>query len=72
MSIKLANIVLVASVLFGISVAPAHAYLDPGTGSILLQLLLGGFAGLVLVIKLYYQNIRQTLKIWLKRQHPAR
>lgn len=37
--------------------APAHAYLDPGTGSMLLQLLLGGVAGLLVVGKLYWHRI---------------
>ena len=37
--------------------APAFAYLDPGTGSILLQGLLAGVAGAAMVIKLYWQRI---------------
>ena len=36
--------------------APAHAYLDPGNGSMLLQLLLGGVAGLSVVLKLYWRR----------------
>lgn len=32
---------------------PAHAYLDPGTGGMLVQLLLGGIAGAVVIVKLY-------------------
>ena len=34
----------------------AHAYLDPGSGSMLLQLLLGGVAGLAVLLKLYWQR----------------
>ena len=41
---------------FGFS-RPAFAYLDPGSGSMLLQLLLGGVAGAVVVLKLYWQRI---------------
>ena len=37
---------------------PAHAYLDPGTGSMILQLLLGGVAGLLVIGKLYWQRIK--------------
>lgn len=37
--------------------SPAYAYLDPGTGSMLLQLLLGGVAGALVVGKLYFQKI---------------
>ena len=36
---------------------PAHAYLDPGTGSMFLQLLLGGLAGLAVLLKLYWQRL---------------
>ncbi len=31
----------------------ALAYLDPGTGSMVLQFLLGGIAGAVVILKLY-------------------
>lgn len=41
----------------GASSIPAHAYLDPGTGSMILQLLLGGLAGLALVGKLYWAKL---------------
>lgn len=36
----------------------AFAYLDPGTGSMLLQLLLGGIAGAFMVIKLYWARFK--------------
>ncbi len=36
---------------------PAHAYLNPGTGSLTLQLSLGGVAGLIVVGKLYWHRI---------------
>ena len=40
-------------------VAPsaAHAYLDPGSGSMLLQLVLGGLAGLAVIAKLYWHRL---------------
>jgi hypothetical protein len=38
---------------------PAWAYLDPGTGSMMLQVLLGGVAGVLVVGKLYWQRFRQ-------------
>ena len=39
------------------------AYLDPGTGSLFLQLLLGGIAGLIVILKLYWQKILAVLGI---------
>lgn len=52
---------LLAVFAFGLSTTSAHAYLDAGTGSMLLQLLLGGFAGLALVGKLYWHRLLTLL-----------
>ena len=38
--------------------APAHAYVDPGAGGMLLQLLLAGTAGAAMVLKLFWRRIR--------------
>jgi hypothetical protein len=39
-----------------------HAqYLDPGSGSILIQVLLGGLVGLAAVLKLYWSKIRGVI-----------
>ena len=37
---------------------PAFAYIDPGTGSMLLQGLLAGIAGAAVVLKLYWYRIK--------------
>jgi len=36
----------------------AVAYLDPGTGSMLLQVVLGGIAAIGVAIKLYWHKLR--------------
>ena len=36
---------------------PALAYIDPGTGSMILQLVLGGIAGALVVGKMYWQKL---------------
>lgn len=46
----------IAMMAVGLSTSSAHAYLDPGTGSIILQVLLGGVAGLALAAKLYWHK----------------
>lgn len=50
-------------VIFLFCTVPAYAYLDPGTGSFFLQLLLGGVAGLIVVIKLYWHSFLVMLGI---------
>lgn len=42
---------------------PAFAYLDPGTGSMILQLLLGGVAGAMVVGKLYWHRLKEFFGI---------
>ena len=37
------------------------AYLDPGSGSMILQALLGGVAGLFVAVKMFGVRIKETL-----------
>jgi hypothetical protein len=37
--------------------APARAYLDPGSGSMMVQVILGGLAGLAVLIKMFWRRI---------------
>ena len=48
---------LLAVALFLLS-TPAYAYLDPGTGSMLLQAILGGVAGVIIAGKLYWGRVK--------------
>jgi len=48
-------IVLIGAIGFA---SPAYAYLDPGTGSMLVQMLLGGIAGVLVIGKLYWTRIK--------------
>ena len=43
------------------SPTPALAYLDPTTGSMLLQLILGGVAGIAVAFKLFWHRVRSSL-----------
>lgn len=39
----------------------ALAYVDPSAGSMFLQLLLGGVAGVIVIVKLYYRRLLTRL-----------
>ena len=58
-------ITIVILCLIFIFMAPAlsFAYLDPGSGSMLLQIILGGVAGLVVVFKLYWGRFLSLLGV---------
>jgi len=50
----------IAVAILGCSVfaAPSHAYLDPGTGSIILQSILAGIAVAMGVLRLYWYRLK--------------
>ena len=45
------------TILFLLLITDAEAYLDPGTGSMMLQVILGGIAAVGVVIKLYWHKL---------------
>ncbi len=47
-----------AAALLLIAPVPAYAYLDPASGSILLQVVLGGLAGGAVILKLFWGRVR--------------
>lgn len=49
------------AIVFLTTVEPLHAYLDPGTGSMLLQVILGGIAAIGVALKLFWHRIRIAL-----------
>lgn len=40
----------------------AHAYLDPGTGSVALQLLLAGVVGGLATVRLYWDRVKTLIR----------
>ena len=46
---------------------PAHAYIDPGTGSILLQGVVGGVATFLVVMRLYGAKAKKRILALLGR-----
>jgi hypothetical protein len=61
MTRSLTSVAVLGLVLTLFFTGPAWAYLDPGTGSMMLQLLLGGVAGAMVVGKLYWQRLRELV-----------
>jgi hypothetical protein len=49
---------ILSAVILLIFATRAEAYLDPGTGSMLLQVILGGVAAVGVAIKLYWHKLR--------------
>lgn len=51
-------ILTVASVFLMVYTLPAYAYIDPGTGSLVIQSVIGAIAAIGLTIKLYWHKIK--------------
>lgn len=54
--------ILLVLYLVWVNETQAHAYLDPGSGSMLVQLLLGGVAGAAVIVKLGWQRFRDMFR----------
>ncbi|MBI4775659.1 MAG: hypothetical protein HY788_16070 [Deltaproteobacteria bacterium] len=59
----LLGFVSISIVLVLFAAGEAHAYLDAGSGSMLIQIILGGAAGLVVILKLFWRRILEVLGI---------
>jgi hypothetical protein len=53
-------VLLGAAISIGMT-GPAHAYLDPGTGSIVLQAIIGGVAAGLFILRGYFYRVRAWL-----------
>ena len=52
---------LILGLFFTINIQSAYAYLDPGTGSILFQALIGALAGFLITVKIFWHRIKEKL-----------
>ena len=56
------NIKILVLIFYFASVVNAYAYLDPGTGSMILQLILGGIAAFFAIISGFFTKIKNFFK----------
>jgi hypothetical protein len=55
------NSLCLALLLVLVTAVRAHAYVDPGTGSYLLQILIAGLLGAAFALKLYWTRVKGFL-----------
>ena len=59
------NLIPISSILLvfgGSTISDAYAYIDPGSGSVMIQGLIGALVGAGIAIKLYWAKIRMALE----------
>ena len=52
---------IITSLSFGFFVSDAFAYIDPGSGSLVIQLIIGALVGVGITIKLYWYKLKEKL-----------
>jgi hypothetical protein len=62
MKMKHFNSLVVVSLSLFLLTEPAFAYLDPGTGGMLIQIILGGVAGLAVAGKLFWHQLKSFFR----------
>ncbi len=58
---KSIHVVALAGLLLLTSAIEAHAYIDPGTGSYILQITLAFFLGALFALKMFWKNVKAFL-----------
>jgi hypothetical protein len=61
-SLRSGLMLVLAAVISPILVQPAYGYLDPGTGSYIIQLLIGGLLGGLFAIGLFWKRVIAYVK----------
>lgn len=64
---KILGLVLTVSIIILILAPDANAYIDPATGSYILQILLAGLLGALFALKVFWRNIKGFLSRILSR-----
>ena len=52
------NLLILAVIYLFWSIRKAHAYIDPGTGSYIIQVLIGGLLGAAFALKIYWKKVK--------------
>lgn len=56
------KLILITVLYLLVPIKTAYAYIDPGTGSIILQAIIGFVAAALTAIKLYWEKVKYFLK----------
>ena len=55
---------ILGGLVFLVAPTPAHAYIDPGTGSLMLQAFIGAVAGGMVALHLYWSKVKRLFRQW--------
>jgi O-antigen/teichoic acid export membrane protein len=59
----LAIVIVQTTILLAVSSGSAYGYIDPATGSIMVQVIIGAVASLLFLIKLYWKKVKRLFGV---------
>ena len=64
------SITIILGLLFATSffISDAYAYLDPGTGSVFIQAIIGALVGIGITLKIYWYKIKEKIASSSKKE----
>ena len=62
-------LMIIPSIFYQFSVPDAFAYIDPGTGSVIIQMIIGGLVGTGIAVKVFWYRIKSALSPSFKRNN---
>ncbi len=69
---RLATVFVLFCAFWAFPTAPAHAYLDPGSGTMIIQIVIATVAGAGMVIKVYWHRLKNLFSDPAKKkEHPS-
>ena len=63
---RIFDIVFILTILYLVAIKNTYAYLDPGSGSYLLQMIAAGLLSSIFVIKKFWRNIKEFVSSLLR------
>lgn len=66
---RIGGVLSVCFLALGLAMIPgqAHAYIDPGSGSLIAQAIMAGLLGGVFTLKMYWRHVRKKIDTFLGR-----
>lgn len=63
------NVLIIGIMIFGIiSLREAYGYIDPGSGSIVIQVIIGALVGVGVTLKMYWYKLKTKLSGLKKKE----
>ena len=62
-------LMIIPSIFYQFSVPDAFAYIDPGTGSVIIQMIIGGLVRTGIAVKVFWYRIKSALSPSFKRNN---